>query len=202
MSKLDPFGKYKREIWQQLADELKGDFIKGNMIRPDRLEIYYGNWMLTLDTHTGDNSSPGTRLRVPFVNRDDFIFKIFKEQVGHRISKALGMQDIIVGVPEFDQDFIIQGSDQQKLQMMFSNPHIRKLLRTQPKIILELRREAPLFDKPQFPKDVNEVSCRIEGIVKDLDQLRNLFDLFAHTLDHLCAIGTAYEDDPDFQYYT
>ena len=111
------------------------------------------------------------------------------------------MQDVKVGHPEFDKGFVIQGNDEKKLQMMFANPHIRGLISYQPKILLELRTEAPLFQKPKFPPDVNELYYHTSGIIRDLDQLHDLFELFARTLDHLCAIGTAYEDDPDFQYY-
>ncbi|MEO1212869.1 MAG: DUF3137 domain-containing protein [Bacteroidota bacterium] len=200
MSKLDFFGKHRRQIWKQLAEQLEGEFIKGNFVKTDRVEAYHGDWMIVLDSFIVDKMT-FTRIRAPYINRDDFTFKVYREHLGHKISKALGMKDIEVGHPEFDKDFIIQGSDERKLQMMFANPNIRQLISWQPKILLELRREAPLFSKPKFPDDVNEIYYQVTGIVKDLNQLHDLFELFGHLLDHLCAIGTAYEDDPEFKYY-
>lgn len=200
MAKLDPFGKYKREIWQQLADQLHGDFFRGKMFKSDRVEAFYNEWMVTLDTFTVDKMT-FTRIRAPYVNRDDFLFKISRENTGDRIAKVFGKEDIEVGFPAFDKDFIIQGSDERKLQMMFANPKIRQILSYQPKVRLQLRKEAPLFTKPRFPEGVNELYYQSGTIIKDLDQLNDLFDLFAHTLDHLCAIGTAYVDDPGFEYY-
>ena len=200
MAKRRVFGKSKKEIWRQLAEQLDGEFIKGKWVRADRVEAFYEDWTVTLDTFTVDKST-FTRIRAPYVNRDDFIFKIQREHFGHRIGKVFKMQDIEVGYPEFDKDFIIQGSDERKLKMMFANPKIRELINFQPKILLQLRREAPLFYKPKFPEGVNELYYQVAGILKDIEQLHDLFDLFAHTLDHLCAIGTAYEDDPDFPYY-
>ncbi|MEL6590912.1 MAG: DUF3137 domain-containing protein [Bacteroidota bacterium] len=200
MAKLDLFGRHKREIWQHLAAQLDGDFFRGRFTKADRVEAIHENWMVTLDTFTVDKST-FTRIRAPYVNRDDFIFKIMRQHSGHRIAKAFGMSDVVVGYPDFDRDFVIQGSDRRKLKMMFGNPKIRELISYQPKIRLELRREAPLFTKPKFPADVNELYYQVGGILKDLDQLHDLFDLFAYALDHLCAIGTAYEDDPEFQYY-
>jgi hypothetical protein len=200
MAKFDPFGKYKREIWKQLADQLDGDFFRGKMFKSDRVEAFYGDWMVTLDNFIIDKLV-FTRIRAPYINRDDFTFKIYREHVGHRIQKVFGMKDIEVGYEDFDKDFVIQGSDERKLKMMFANPNIRELISFQPKILLELRREAPLFQKPPFPKDVNELYYHIPRVVNDLEQLHDLFELFSHTLDHLCAIGTAYEDDPDFLYY-
>jgi hypothetical protein len=200
MAKRNRFSRSKREIWTQLAEQSNGDFVKGNFFKTDRVEAYYGEWMITLDTFMVDKMV-FTRIRAPYVNRDDFTFKIFRQHTGHRISKLLGMKDIEVGYPDFDRNFVIQGSDERKLRMMFANPDIRQLLSYQPKVLLELRREAPLFQKPKFPKDVNELYFHTSTILKNLEQLHDLFDLFSHTLDHLCAIGTAYEDDPDFRYY-
>jgi hypothetical protein len=40
----------------------------------------------------------------------------------------LGMQDVEVGMPEFDRDFIIKGNDEGKLRQLFANPKIRELI--------------------------------------------------------------------------
>ncbi len=201
MAVIDLFGKHRRAIWQQLAEQLDGDFFKGNMVKTDRVEAWYGDWAVTLDSFIVDKMI-FTRMRAPYVNRDDFLFKVSKEHLGHKIGKVFGLQDVRVGYPEFDRKMVIQGNDEKKLRMMFANPYIRQLISFQPNILLELRKEAPLFQKLKFPEDVNEVYYHIGGILRDLNQLHDLFELFAHTLDHLCAIGTAYEDDPNFQYYT
>ena len=34
------------------------------------------------------------------------------------------------------------------------------------------------------------------ALIRDVDQLKGLFDLFAATLQRLCEIGSAYEQDP------
>lgn len=200
MAKFDPFSKHKRAIWQQLCERIDADFFKGKWTRPDRIEAFHENWMITIDTFNTDKVI-FTRIRAPYVNRDDFTFRIFREHLGHKIGKAFGMKDLEVGYPTFDRDFVIQGSDERKLKMMFANPDVRELISFQPKIHLELRREAPVFTKPRFPEDVNEVYYQVVGVLKDIEQLHDLYDLFALLLDHLCAIGTAYEDDPNFQYY-
>jgi len=201
--KLSRFANHKRVIWPLLAEQLGGEFFKGNMVRSDRVEAYHENWVIVLDWYADGNSTSFTRIRAPYVNRDDFTFKITRENSDHRIKKFFGkQQDVEVGYPEFDRDFVIQGSDERKLRMMFANPKIRELISYQPKITLQIREEAPLFTKPQFPADVNELYFRVSGNLTNLEQLHDLFDLFAEALDHLCAIGTAYEDDPNFLYHT
>jgi len=202
MSKLDWFGKHRKKMWAILADQLDGDFFKGNgFTKPERVEAYHQNWMIVLDWYMVDKMT-FTRIRAPYINRDNFTFRIEREHGGHRIKKLFKKQeDVIVGHPEFDHDFVIKGSDERKLKMMFANPKIRELISYQPKIRLELREEAPLFTKPKFPPNVNELYYSVTGIITDLEQLHDLFDLFTEALDHLCAIGTAYEDDPNFLYY-
>jgi len=36
----------------------------------------------------------------------------------------------------------------------------------------------------------------VVGVVKDVARLKQLFELFAETLDQLCRIGSAYEKSP------
>lgn len=201
MAKLDLFGNHKREIWQQLAEQWEGAYSSGKLFKSDRVEAFHGDWLITLDLFMVDKVTY-TRIRAPYINRDDFTFKIMRQHVGHRLGKALRLQtDIETGNPQFDRDFIVKGSDERKLQMMFENPHIRDLLSFESNMMFMLRKEAPLFQRPRFPADVNEVYYHAATIIKDLARLHDLFELFALTLDHLCAIGSAYEDDPDFRYY-
>jgi len=46
---------------------------------------------------------------------------------------------------------------------------------------------------------VDELRFAIRGVVKDLDQLKQMYELFAETLDQLCRIGAAYENAPGVQ---
>ncbi|MEL6674373.1 MAG: DUF3137 domain-containing protein [Bacteroidota bacterium] len=193
------FKNSKRAIWQELSKQLGADYFQGKWTKPDRVEAYVGEWVVTMDTYTVDKVV-FTRLRAPYVNWDDFRFKIFRSQFYHRIGKKFGMQDVIVGYPEFDDAFIIQGNDERKLKAFFSHPEIREIISYQPSINLEIRPDAPLFHK-KFPEDVNELVFYVPGIIKNLNRLYDLFELFAIVLEHLCEIGTAYEDDPQFGYY-
>ncbi len=199
MARLDLFGRYKRKIWQELCDRIDADFFKHRFQSKDRIEAYYKNWIITIDKFIVDKII-FTRIRAPFVNRDDFKFKLVREYKAHRISKFLGMQDVIVGYPDFDKSYIIQGSDERKLNMLFSNPDIRQLISYQSKIHLELKHDNGWFKK-KYPEGINELYFHVSGVLKDIDQLHDLYDLFAITLDHLCHIGTAYEDDPRFTHY-
>ena len=99
-----------------------------------------GEWTVTFDTYTvssGKHSTTYTRIRAPFENRDGFRFTIYRKTLFSGIGKWLGMQDVEVGHPYFDDAFIIKGNDEGKLRLLFANERIRKLIQAQPYIHLE-----------------------------------------------------------------
>jgi hypothetical protein len=49
---------------------------------------------------------------------------------------------------------------------------------------------------PKFPKDVDELHFQVDGVIKDIESLKSLFNLFAALLDQLCKIGSAYKQQP------
>ena len=44
---------------------------------------------------------------------------------------------------------------------------------------------------------VDELYFNVAGVIKDVEQLKLLYDLSAATLDQQCRIGSAYETNPD-----
>jgi hypothetical protein len=43
---------------------------------------------------------------------------------------------------------------------------------------------------------VDELHFQVVGVIKDVEQLKALIDLFATLLDQLCRIGSAYKQEP------
>jgi hypothetical protein len=134
-------------------------------------------------------------MRAPYVNKDGFRFTIYRKSIFSGLGKALGMQDVEVGYPEFDDAFIIKGNDEAKLRTLFANPRIRQLLEMQPSIHLTVKDDEGWFGT-HFPEGVDELYFSTLGTIKDVEQLKSLYYLFAETLNQLCHMGSAYEDDP------
>jgi hypothetical protein len=107
----------------------------------------------------------------------------------------MGMQDVEVGHAKFDDGFIIQGNDDKKLRALFGNARIRELIESQSTIGLSVRGDQGWFART-FPEGVDELYFQVSCVIKDVDRLKALFDLFSVTLDHLCQIGSAYEKNP------
>ena len=192
------FGPSKDEVWAQLARELGADFDDGGLWRGSKVTAHVKEWTVTLDTHsvsTAKSTVVYTRMRAPFVNRDGFQFKIYRRGFFSGLGKKLGMQDIDIGDPEFDQDYIVQANEPEKARQLLANPAIRALIQVQPDITLEVKDDEGWF-RTSFPEGVDELYFHTVGVIKDLNHLKALFDLYAATLDELCKIGSAYEQDP------
>ena len=150
-----------------------------------------------MDTYTDsstDHSVCYTRMRAPYVNPEGFRFKIFRRSVLSDLDNLFGMQDIEVGDFEFDEAFIIKGNDEERVRDLFANAKIRQMIQDQPEIRLEVKDSEGWFG-PRFPENVDELHFQVLGVIKDVDRLKALFDLFAAVLDRLCKIGSAYKQE-------
>jgi hypothetical protein len=50
--------------------------------------------------------------------------------------------------------------------------------------------------RSQVPEGVDELHFQVVGVIKDVERLKALFDLFAAVLDRLCRIGSAQKQMP------
>ena len=85
---------------------------------------------------------------------------------------------------------------EDKLQRLFASERLRALLHAQPSVAFRVvDDDGGLFGK-RFPAGVDQLQFLANGVIKDIDRLKLLYDLFAETLHELCRMGSAYEDDP------
>ena len=192
------FGPSKDEVWRQLSQEIGTEFVEGGFWKGSKVQAHVGPWTVTLDTYTessGESHVTYTRMRAPYINPEGFRFTIYRKNHFSDLGKFLGMQDIEVGDPEFDEAFIIKGNDESKVRDLFANSKIRQMIQDQPKIRLRVKDSEGWFG-PKFPENVDELHFQVVGVIKDVERLKALFDLFATVLDQLCRIGSAYKQKP------
>jgi hypothetical protein len=192
------FGPGKDEVWKELADTIGAEFVGGGFWKSNKVRAHVGPWTITLDTYvesSGDSAVPATRMRAPYVNPDGFRFTVYRKGLFSGIGKLLGVQDIEVGDPEFDEAFVVQGNDEARVQTLLADPKLRALIRAQPTIKLSVKDSEGWFGL-KFPDDVDELHFQVAGVIKDVEQLKGLFDLFAAVLDRLCRIGSGRREKP------
>ena len=192
------FGPSKDEIWTQIAADIGGEFIDGGFWGKDVLIYKHGEWQILLDTYvvsTGTSSYTVTRMRAPFVNKDDLYFKISREGFFSSIGKFFGMQDIEIGDPFFDKQFVIKGNNQEKIKLLLADGRIKELCQSQPRIHLSIKDDEGWFGT-DFPEGIDELYFECVGVIKETERLKALFGLFCLILARLVQIDSAYEDDP------
>jgi hypothetical protein len=129
------FGPSKEEIWSQLSREIGGEFQQGGFLSgKTSVQAKTGDWIITLDTVSDGDDQTFTGLRAPYVNPEGFTFEIYRTHVFSGLETALGAQDIEIGDPRFDQDFVIKGNSPRRVRHRFANERIRALPREQRKV--------------------------------------------------------------------
>lgn len=196
----DAFGPSQNEIWSQIADEIGGELIHGDFWDKDVLEFRHKEWTIMLDTYKapGSNHSTSTytRMRAPFVNKDNFYFNIFKESVFTSIGKLFGMQDIIIGDRFFDDSFVIKSNSEHKVKKLLESEKLKQLVTSIPRIKFCIKDDDGRIFKSGFPSGVDVLYFEYLGVIRDKQTLFNLFLLFSAVLERLVQIDSAYEDDP------
>lgn len=195
---MELFGPSKREVWKQFAEEIKGNYVQGVLRRGDKVEAYVDNWLVILDTYTvstGKSSITHTRMRAPFVNLDNFYFRIYRSGVFSEMGKMLGMKDISIGYKEFDDTFVIKSNNEEKIKLLFENESIRSLMENQQHSNLQIKGNGGR-GKKHFTDDVDELYFEVIGVIRDIERLKALYGLFAKVLQELSDIGTASTEAP------
>lgn len=196
------FGPSKEEIWSQIARDIGGEFIDGGFWGKDALVYRHGQWQVVLDTYTVTNSTGSsttsttyTRMRAPFINKDGFHFELYREGFFSSLGKLFGMQDIQIGDPFFDKDFIIKSSDPEKIRTLLSDTRMKGLIQRQPQLRYKIKDDEGWFGA-SFPEGVDELYFECVGVIKDTALLEALFVLFSLTLERLVQMDSAYANDP------
>ena len=195
------FGPSRKEVWRQLSEQVGASYVDGGFWKGDKVKVTHGEWTLTLDTFavsTGKVTIVYTRMRAPYVNPDGFRFTIYRRGMFTGIAKWLGMQDLEIGDERFDHDFVIKSNDEAKVREMMTAPRLRELLEAQKEVHLTVKDDEGWFG-PRFDENADELHFTVVGVIKDIERLKLLYELFAETLDQLCRIGSAYGHAPEVE---
>jgi hypothetical protein len=191
------FGITRANIWAALAREIGARHVKGGWWKGDRVVARVGPWLITLDTYSegGEGATDYTRLRAPFVSLDGF--RVYRKRIFSGLGKFFGMQDIEIGDAYFDDAFIIQSNKPAQVRRLLLNgAAMRRLLTRQGNVMFQAKDDEGWFSSVAFPPNVDELSLTVPRIIKDVDVLKGMFELFDETLHQLVAIGSAADSPP------
>lgn len=186
-----------RESWDEFRARV-GDDLLGAYLRGERVSVPFKFWRITLDTNVvaaGEAGVAVTRVRAPFLRGDRLRFELHRRGLLDALGRACGIHTSDTGESDFDRTFAAKTNDEDKLRQLLGDGEIRRLIRAQPSINLEVRDGDGPFGA-RLPEGVAELCLRAAGFVSDPAQIRQLFALMALLLERLGQIGSAQERDP------
>lgn len=187
------FGPSRNEVWRQVAAEIGGHYRKGGWFTNADLRLRKGVWEIVLDTCTYENMT-NTQMRAPFVNNYNLRFSVSRAGFFSTIGKVSRMQDIKIGDPTFDRDFLIKGNDENKIRRLLADERLKTLIKAQPGSF-EISEDKRLFSDG-FPIGVDQLLFRYPSDITDAYLLVDLFEMFTLTLEGLTRIDPTHGDDP------
>lgn len=200
---LEFFGLDRAKAWQQFADEIGGKFTGEGWLDEKRVEAKIGEWTVVLDT-VGDTvdriPKTFTRMRAAYRSVDGFRFKIYPENGLGFFRGLVGMKDVMVGYPAFDEAYVIEGNNTEKLRALFSSQRVREALAADRAFWMESTHVEGIgwYSEP-LPKGVDELYFATEGFITDTERLKRYFDAFTEVLYQLWWIESAEKDPPKFK---
>ena len=171
------------DIWRQVTDQLnsKEEALEYTaLLSVDGYEI-----MLDVDTDPGGGFEGGyasTTYTARLQDDSTYRFLIQKQGFKEEIGKLFGMQDIVIGAPEFDKRFIVKTTDPEKTKSVFSDKELQRSLLHFPEVTFEIR-DHKLGGNYEVMLDLH-----IEEAITEPERLKEIYSVFKkvlHLLDPL-----------------
>lgn len=189
-----------KHVWMEFAEEYKADIDDPN---PDSshtemsviVPVKDSSWSLTYTFHPGKQGGRDfTTVETHYNPLGDFKFTLYPEKWTDGFAKALGMQDIVVGHPEFDKLFIIKGNDEARIIELFQDATLRQRLMDEP--AMQVWAHTEHTDVSPSPKAMragnqNRLAMRVQGAVDDFERLKSFYHLKHNMLRNMMKIGAA-----------
>jgi len=192
----DVFQVHRDEVWRAIKDAMRGAPWDGRVLR-----VRHGPFVVTLDVHAdiaGYSSAVVTRLRAAFMNPDAFRFRLRRRSVLSDLASLVGVQDIELGDPPFDREFVVQGNRPEQVRRLVGSAELRAALLESAVHLVEVRPDEGWFG-PEFPDNVDELYVEAEGRLVDEPEIEKLYCVFAELLNRLSHLGSAYGADPHLE---
>lgn len=182
----------QEESWTALAASRGGTVETNKKGKLKAIRFQQDPFELVLDTYTqsnGQTSETLTRCRVLFHKRDDFRFLVYRSSIFSGIGKYFGMQDIEVGLPQLDKDFIVKADSAGRVQALLIRRGVSNALLTLRTGRFEIRK----FKKRGVDTtEIRELRYSVSGVIREAQKLEAIVDLFAEATEHLVRSGSAW----------
>lgn len=191
-------GPSRDEIWQSIAEATNGEFMKGKLFKTSCVKYSYETWSYYLDDYSiqiGNVPIIYTRVRAPFINKKGFDLTIYKKTIFSNITKTLGGEDITTGDMDFDEEWIVKGSNEQLVKNVLKFSNIRELIKNVEKLKIEIKRVEGKENKENQSTE-SQITFLVQDYMKDEERVINLISLIENLLDAFLANEITVKETP------
>lgn len=174
----------------------------------NRAVVSFNNWHITIEFGYGRGRSAAsfTRIRVPFVSKDELGFNITHKNILSNVGKH-----ILTGNLEFDKVFAVSGNDESKIMTILSDSKVLESLQSNNEVLKLASVKLVCGYAPEFSQGMTATNTPPKGIHtlmfykiyplfwnEDLELFKQVSEIFREILVKLVDIGCASEEDPKF----
>ena len=111
------------EVYLRVAHAYDGQCVTGGIFRRPAVRFTRHGVSVLLDIYStgGEHATYYTQLHLGYAERE-LRMEVFPESLVRSLGKLLGTQDIIIGSPQFDRDYIIRGNDERRIATLLTEP--------------------------------------------------------------------------------
>jgi hypothetical protein len=171
-------GSTAEDISRQLAQDVQGEELIGYhaVLRQDGLP----DVLLDIEVDLGGGFEGGyewTRFSAPVQVGDGFRFALHHESFLDKAGKLLGLEDKVIGYPDFDKEFIIKTNNEAKVKTVFEEASVRGYFQSLEAFNLHIA----------HADGADRLELEIEQAITDATTLHAVYRAFANVLIKLQA---------------
>jgi hypothetical protein len=186
-----------KSVWMDLADEMQGEFTDGTYVVSARLPLATKPWVAYMKMHSnpiGKSIAETTVIAVPYIPEHEFKLAVHNSSPIEEVAKIFGLQDIAIGEPTFDKEFIIQGSNEQLLKELFADAPLRGLYLGQKSVNVSIVDHQHKLFGITPPRGVNVLTFAEKGAINSFERLTSVLELLTRTIERLAHLEVAARD--------
>lgn len=169
--KISEQGRILKQQAQKRNGSIKSNMLFSRLVFPHQ-DLEVALWFTT----GGKNSPPYTHVNCKLPLIREYKLDLFRQTAFSNIGKKFGMQDIQINNPDFDDSFIIQGSDEMAVRNILSQDIQQKLL-------------AYKDYNPAININRRQFSVRIPQLLINNEQYDEFIDIALTVIDKVKQIG-------------
>jgi hypothetical protein len=180
-----------RATYHRLAHQYRGSCHHPKLFdHPSaRFPYHNANALVDIQLTNGEHSAYFTRVHINWPDRA-FRMEVYPESFVHRIGKLVGMADIQIGSPKFDDAYVITGND---------IPSIESFLNGQVQLGIDRLRQLSAREGVYLSVNGGRLMIKKPGLIRDFKTLSRFVSLALNVFDHATqasVVGIEFVDQP------